>query len=166
MCSAATVAVPVESKRPIMSRDGISLTPSINCFGRMVKRERAVKEKRPPRRARTGVGGRPGCLEWTARGRAPERLLDPAVYGPDARLGDEEIVADRLAAPALDHPGGRHQPEQIGRLVAVVRLGVGVHLEVPHPHAVVLLEPLVERLRVPTTRRYPLPGVAEYREAL
>src|SRR5437867_1606948 len=127
-----------------------------------------------PARARTRAIPRP--LPWAApvtsatlpSSRPIERagLLEPAVEGPRPPLVGEDRVLDRLAHAAL-HVGARAHPlHQLERLVAVLLLGVGVHLEVLHAHAVVPLEALVERLRVAAHARHPLARVAEGGEPL
>src|SRR6266481_5772699 len=81
--------------------------------------------------------------------------LHPAVHGTRPRLGHQEVVSDRLATALLDGARGRDQAEDVGRLVAVLGLGVGMHLEVLDRQAVVLLEPLVEGPGVAAARRHP-----------
>src|SRR5947207_12219634 len=56
--------------------------------------------------------------------------LHPAVHGARTGLRHQEVVPDRLTAALLDGTRGRDQAEDVRRLVAVLRLGVGVHLEV------------------------------------
>src|SRR5437773_4560756 len=127
-----------------------------------------------PSRARTSAIPRP--IPWPApvtsatlpSSRPIERagLLEPAVEGPRPPFVGEDRVLDRLAHAAL-HVGARaHALHQLERLVAVLLLGVGVHLEVLHANAVVPLEALVERLRVAAHARHPLARVAEGGEAL
>src|SRR2546426_443666 len=92
--------------------------------------------------------------------------LHPAVHGTRPRLGHQEVVPDRLAAALLDGARGRDQAEDVRRLVSVLGLGVGMHLEVLDRQAVVLLEPLVEGPGVAAARRHPLAGVAEHGQPL
>src|SRR5438552_10915524 len=127
-----------------------------------------------PSRARTSAIPRP--IPWPApvtsatlpSSRPIERagLLEPAVEGPRPPFVGEDRVLDRLAHAALHVGAPAHALHQLERLVAVLLLGVGVHLEVLHAHAVVPVEALVERLGVAAHTGHALAGVAEGGQAL
>src|SRR6185295_16204371 len=93
-------------------------------------------------------------------------LVEPAVERPGAPLVREDGVLDRLTHAALDVGRGAHALHELERLVAVLLLGVGVHLQVLHAHAVVLVEAFVERLRVAAHAGDALARVAEGGQAL
>src|SRR6516162_4600174 len=91
----------------------------------------------------------------------PSRSVEPAVEGPGAPLVGQDRVLDGLADATLDRRGDAALLHQLERLVAVLRLGVGVHLQVLHLDAIVLPESLVERLGVAAAARGALARVAE-----
>src|SRR5439155_8688530 len=131
-------ALPVESTRPIVVFDGIVQTPLnqvIWGFVRWYGREATGLSSARFGNIRQTRGS-------TTRSAGGGRSIHPAIHGAHARLGHQEVVADRLAAAVLDGARGGDQTEDPARLVAVVGLGVGVHLEVPDRQAVVPLEPL------------------------
>src|SRR5438132_1478441 len=97
-----------------------------------------------PRSARSVEQNGPGScrdrsniFRWPRGDTRAERSVDPAVHGADAGLGDQQVVPDRVAAPFLDGTGRGDEAEDVGRLRAVVGLGVRVNLEVPDRHAIV-----------------------------
>src|SRR5262249_39957988 len=137
----------------------------------------SATQTRAPSRANTSAMPRP--MPWPApvtiatlpasrpmaglSRRAVERapLVPAAVQRPPPPLVGEDRVLDRLAHAALHVRRRADALHELERLVAVLLLGVGVHLEVLHPHAVILVEALVERLRVPAHAGDALARVAE-----
>src|SRR5207247_20429 len=105
-----------------------------------------VMKSSPSSRNTSAPPASPGVMKArgsTTRPAGRGRSIHPAIHGAHARLGHQEVVADRLAAAVLDGAWGGDQTEDPARLVAMVGLRVGVHLEVPDRQAVVPLEPLV-----------------------
>src|SRR5262245_26350790 len=124
---------------------------------------------RAPSRANTSAIPRP--MPWPApvtiatlpasRPTLPGLLVEPAVEGVRPPLVGDDGVLHGLAHAALDVGRGAHALHQLERLVAVLLLGVRMHLEVLHLHVVVLGEALVERAGVAAQARDPLACVAE-----
>src|SRR5262245_22864311 len=92
--------------------------------------------------------------------------VEPAVQRPGAPLVGQDRVLDGAAHALLHVRCGAHALHQLQRLVAVLRLRVGVHLEVLHLDAVVLPQPDVERLGIAAPSRGALARVAQRAQRL
>src|SRR5437764_11289541 len=95
-------------------------------------------------------------LSSLALGAQRAGLVEPAVEGHRPRVAAQQDVLDGAAHPALLARRLHHLPQQVVGLVAVVGLGVGVHLEVLDVDAVVVAHALVHLAGVVGGRREPL----------
>src|SRR5262249_39940515 len=102
----------------------------------------------------------------SALGPPPSRSVEPAIEGPGAPLVGQDRVLDGLADAPLDRRGDAALLHQLQRLVAVLSLRIGVHLEVLHLDAVMLPESLVERLGISAPTRGALARIAERAQRL
>src|SRR4051812_16935519 len=85
-----------------------------------------------------------------------ERGVEQPIERLRASVAHHHGVADRFPAATLHAGGHRDLAEQRLGFVAMIGFRVGVHFEVLHIEAVVLLQPLVHDLGIPRLRRQAL----------